>query len=252
MAVCNQRPSERVSTHSRPKAAGGHAKRYSQSFQFQLTAARRRLVTINKTNPLFLLFQLTAARRRLEKYQKRGFLIQKVSTHSRPKAAGASPLSPFSPLSVSTHSRPKAAGAGKLAHIQATVVSTHSRPKAAGALNMPTNPDATRFNSQPPEGGWGAYRAAYNAERMFQLTAARRRLVVCDLRITGLFTVSTHSRPKAAGGTCRGGLAGAISFNSQPPEGGWLPVARQPRSRWKFQLTAARRRLARSSGSGCG
>ena len=53
-----------------------------------------------------------------------------------------------------------------------------------------------------------------------------------------------NSQPREGGwGTCRGGLAGAISFNSQPPEGGWLPVARQPRSRWKFQLTAARRRL---------
>ena len=34
--------------------------------------------------------------------------------------------------------------------------------------------------------------------------------------------VSTHSRPKAAGGRRRGGAAKPASFNSQPPEGGWM------------------------------
>ena len=34
--------------------------------------------------------------------------------------------------------------------------------------------------------------------------------------------VSTHSRPKAAGGVVGAGFRAADSFNTQPPEGGWL------------------------------
>ena len=55
---------------------------------FQLTAARRRLVMQVLVTPLGMMFQLTAARRRLE----RAGLVKaddgRVSTHSRPKAAG--------------------------------------------------------------------------------------------------------------------------------------------------------------------
>ena len=55
---------------------------------FQLTAARRRLAKArNKTLP-DLLFQLTAARRRLGVNQMRLQILFRVSTHSRPKAAG--------------------------------------------------------------------------------------------------------------------------------------------------------------------
>ena len=41
-------------------------------------------------------------------------------------------------------------------------------------------------------------------------------------------TVSTHSRPKAAGYLSAGGYRDANGFNTQPPEGGWparyLPI----------------------------
>ena len=63
-------------------------KPYQSGGEFQLTAARRRLVKslIGKldNNP----FQLTAARRRLERVDNRKVLTKEVSTHSRPKAAG--------------------------------------------------------------------------------------------------------------------------------------------------------------------
>ena len=36
-----------------------------------------------------------------------------------------------------------------------------------------------------------------------------------------LFGVSTHSRPKAAGGLSYIQAARVACFNSQPPEGGW-------------------------------
>ena len=58
-----------------------------------------------------------------------------------------------------------------------SVVSTHSRPKAAGGLGNP----------------------ALVAAMKFQLTAARRRLVLPFQHIQPRTFVSTHSRPKAAG-----------------------------------------------------
>ena len=79
----------------------------------------------------------------------------------------------------------------------------------------------TGFNSQPPEGGW---KDAYDI-------------------VKGAL-VSTHSRPKAAG--CSGFMIwpSCESFNSQPPEGGWGQRLAVCRLISKFQLTAARRRLA--------
>ena len=38
---------------------------------------------------------------------------------------------------------------------------------------------------------------------------------------SGAIRVSTHSRPKAAGGVISLNLPIAARFNSQPPEGGW-------------------------------
>ena len=60
---------------------------------------------------------------------------------------------------------------------------------------------AACFNSQPPEGGWANEWPAYSDQ-----------------------IVSTHSRPKAAGGLIDGQQQGGESFNSQPPEGGWQGV----------------------------
>ena len=77
-----------------------------------------------------------------------------VSTHSRPKAAGASIGAPKSVAKVSTHSRPKAAG---------------SRPAMLRWLWM-------SFNTQPPEGGWEPTSYAEVVMDEFQHTAARRRL----------------------------------------------------------------------------
>ena len=56
--------------------------------------------------------------------------------------------------------------------------------------------------------------------------------------------VSTHSRPKAAGGRCKNAQSQNSGFNSQPPEGGWVAKLRRQAAAFLFQLTAARRRLA--------
>ena len=79
----------------------------------------------------------------------------------------------------------------------------------------------SRFNSQPPEGGW---------------TDEMRRVERNQ-------AVSTHSRPKAAGRKKVIGEDKVHRFNSQPPEGGWLEMIAHKIARILFQLTAARRRL---------
>ena len=78
-------------------------------------------------------FQHTAARRRLGEAETKEGMVKFVSTHSRPKAAGALTKKSTSSTAVSTHSRPKAAGAAESLFVRLLHVSTHSRPKAAGA-----------------------------------------------------------------------------------------------------------------------
>ena len=77
-----------VSTHSRPKAAGGIACRCRPDFWFQHTAARRRLARFKLVWDCPPTFQHTAARRRLVVTKELTKVEAMVSTHSRPKAAG--------------------------------------------------------------------------------------------------------------------------------------------------------------------
>ena len=190
---------KRVSTHSRPKAAGAHVEAALQG--------------------------------------------RSVSTHSRPKAAGFSLGGGAGVFIVSTHSRPKAAGVYRPNLRRIFKVSTHSRPKAAGKAfrlgvilnrfnSQPPeggwtkqsvwNRAATRFNSQPPEGGWPSSRFVRPYRHTFQLTAARRRLAAGPAAKTDSKSVSTHSRPKAAGFRPPRRASQNQRFNSQPPEGGWV------------------------------
>ena len=210
---------------------------------FQLTAARRRLGS-PKTNARWMpKFQLTAARRRLENKVSRAYRIsgfnsqppeggwailfhligQSLSFNSQPPEGGWQAIKDCgcSGSLVSTHSRPKAAGCRAVAAHKLMRVSTHSRPKAAGSRAHTSAPRAkvfqltaaqrrlgrrhsgniagSRFNSQPPEGGWATPSAALLPSTKFQLTAARRRLAsIWAPCHRGIF-VSTHSRPKAAG-----------------------------------------------------
>ena len=146
-------------------------------------------------------------------------------------------------LNVSTHSRPKAAGGVTKTCINAfPSVSTRSRAKAAGIAPFSRLVKNVGFNSQPREGGWLAVKAAVISRGSF------------------------NSQPPEGGWLrkilCRFNLK---RFNSQPPEGGWeahdsicIEVRVSTRSRPKaagkaplkpkrqsrFQLAAARRRLA--------
>ena len=100
-------------------------------------------------------------------------------------------------------------------------VSTHSRPKAAGLLKQVEVFLSARFNTQPPEGGWDRIDFGKLSDAEFQHTAARRRLVAF-LPLTSLpEIVSTHSRPKAAGGRANSNSGFIlVSTHSRPKAAG--------------------------------
>ena len=100
------------------------------------------------------------------------------------------------------------------------------------------------FNTQPPEGGWVFTQVHGNQICAFQHTAARRRLDDDVSLLNRLVSVSTHSRPKAAGHEREDRLGRHRRFNTQPPEGGWKNNRKKKNRRKTFQHTAARRRLA--------
>ena len=79
--------------NSQPPEGGWLFSRSGRRFPtlFQLTAARRRLEIPPRMDGVKWLFQLTAARRRLVKSFEGVDIVWVVSTHSRPKAAGALP-----------------------------------------------------------------------------------------------------------------------------------------------------------------
>ena len=60
----------------------------------------------------------------------------------------------------------------------------------------------------------------------FQHTAARRRLLHLKIKMILYISVSTHSRPKAAAIYFYLSVIITVCFNTQPPEGGCLRVAR--------------------------
>ena len=126
------------------------------------------------------------------------------------------------------------------------------------------------FNTQPPEGGWHPPQPrSRTMTAMFQHTAARRRLGRCGgWRICWILFQHTAARRRLA---CAIYLANSEqkSFNTQPPEGGWVIWSvriitfrsfntQPPEGGWFwmrsdtalpvwFQHTAARRRLAQQS-----
>ena len=120
------------------------------------------------------------------------------------------------------------------------------------------------FNTQPPEGGWtssatmtcqlsgvsthsrpkaaGPNWAKSRYRNKFQHTAARRRLETSKLATAlELMFQHTAARRRLAGLRCIRSCNG--SFNTQPPEGGWLTSPKSCDATQWFQHTAARRRL---------
>ena len=99
-------------------------------------------------------FQLTAARRRLGDDGPANSVCGQVSTHSRPKAAGA---------------------AGRLRSFDDGGFNSQP-PEGGWWLKQLACVVRWCFNSQPPERGWPRWRLQPCKRAWFQLTAARRRL----------------------------------------------------------------------------
>ena len=236
--------SETVSTHSRPKAAGmvrsGHAWAYRVSTHSRPKAAGCRCPARNAGG--------------------------RVSTHSRPKAAGRRGRGRCCSGAVSTHSRPKAAGTIDI-HARGHTGSFNTQPPEGGWASRSNNrPIRRRFQHTAARRRLerlrpvGIFRIMFQhtaARRRlgypfdncqswnwFQHTAARRRLGKLPVQVDIGYMVSTHSRPKAAGG---GGVAGVVQGQFQHTAARRRLAYGRPNHRrvHKFQHTAARRRLGR-------
>ena len=193
---------------------------------------------------MYLPFQHTAARRRLGRTLPTSWRWSLCFNTQPPEGGWAFPRFALTvPFSFNT--QPPEGGWFALWGDADTLipVSTHSRPKAAGCQPRHLYPLVAGFNTQPPEGGWHRLHSALLIAWQFQHTAARRRLDRHWRRRDGKSRVSTHSRPKAAGAATRQEIPRPPSFNTQPPEGGWVPFELSAIHGVEFQHTAARRRL---------
>ena len=82
------------------------------------------------------------------------------------------------------------------------------------------------FNTQPPEGGWSFGQFVLHIFFLFQHTAARRRLGNDYGCLRQPCTVSTHSRPKAAGQfKGKKALLELVSTHSRPKAAGITQLA---------------------------
>ena len=124
--------------------------------------------------------------------------LRQVSTHSRLKAAGIYSKSDFVIEPVSTHSRLKAAGWHDTNGWFIGAVSTHSRLKAAGGCIYVCGCIAVCFNTQPPEGGWSTNPCSWFTAICFNTQPPEGGWIQRFIGADG-HKVSTHSRLKAAG-----------------------------------------------------
>ena len=122
--------------------------------RFQHTAARRRLALGIRIPATLRPFQHTAARRRLGSTSNRLFSTCWFQHTAARRRLVDFCFSPSGGIRVSTHSRPKAAGVLQGDIYKTVFVSTHSRPKAAGLRAVDVLLQCHGFNTQPPEGGW--------------------------------------------------------------------------------------------------
>ena len=216
-----------------------------------------------------LTFQLTAARRRLVNPGHLSAQPSFISTHSRAKAAGSG-IDKLMAQVIHFNSQPREGGWGVGNPVVAMPTDFNSQPReggwrigASGAIKR------AYFNSQPREGGWSNLRPRCVRFDTFQLTAARRRLVIpkqaCltapSFQLTAArrrlgsgipprepkLTISTHSRAKAAGWEQAASYLRSyiISTHSRAKAAG-TKLKGVFTVKAKFQLTAARRRLADS------
>ena len=167
------------------------------------------------------LFQHIAARRRLDLHVRHERQRRRFNTQP-PEGGWAKPKTSAAPSRCFNTQPPKGGWLAVKLELGCSNVSTHSRPKAAGTLRLWNLMAGSRFNTQPPEGGW-----SIQAERIrlqyHVSTHSRPKAAGLGFRnVWVIFQVSTHSRPKAAGSVSASSPKMPCSFNTQPPEGGWV------------------------------
>ena len=167
-----------------------------------------------------------------------------VSTHSRPKAAGAcSYTSAFSVWCFNTQP-PEGGWIAILKAVLAKAEFQHTAARRRLGRRSFRFRAKSCFNTQPPEGGWVEDQQAVKRYGLFQHTAARRRLA--ERRMYRLRLGSFNTQPPEGGWhPCGQESYTRGCFNTQPPEGGWEPQSRHHLICTWFQHTAARRRLGR-------
>ena len=100
-------------------------------------------------------------------------------------------------IAVSTHSRPKAAGINHLSNL-ITRMFQHTAARSRLEVMFTNMHTVFCFNTQPPEGGWD--KRKFNAHELTVSTHSRPKAAGDFIRAASMLSeVSTHSRPKAAG-----------------------------------------------------
>ena len=164
-------------------------------------------------------FQHAAARRRLG--VPFGIFGDQVCFNTQPPEGGWKTLRliPFSSGCFNT--QPPEGGWSASGKPSSYLSCFNTQPPEGGWLNRGCFHERLDcFNTQPPEGGWKGF-----------------------LEYTGVFGVSTRSRPKAAGQTCRHRIPRPqVSTRSRPKAAGLIICAMEITNR-SFQHAAARRRL---------
>ena len=173
-------------------------------------------------------FQHTAARRRLDEYFWFAIWLYFVSTHSRPKAAGANLIKQDKTLQFQhTAARRRLDKATTAAHGYALFQHTAARRRLAGIASHAG--DLFLFQHTAARRRLDHLAHFIAVFSMFQHTAARRRLGRPLYLLPMYDTVSTHSRPKAAGAMVTCSTCKYKRFNTQPPEGGWISLTASSR-----------------------
>ena len=155
--------------NTQPPEGGWDCRKHcvQRSAEFQHTAAWRRLDDWRFNQRHQIAFQHTAAWRRLVSYDGVLAFFDRVSTHSRPKAAGLGHVANVHD-SRSFNTQPPEGGWGHRSYtISGRSVSTHSRLKAAGYCLLLCANHLNCFNTQPPEGGWKTCWTLFENRRSF-------------------------------------------------------------------------------------
>ena len=175
---------------------------------------------------IFLLFQHTAARRRLGLDYHPMMLSQTWFQHTAARRRLGSLMLRIRLYICRFNTQPPEGGWFRLNSEPYLLYSFNTQPPEGGWRQMPTGaPPICCFNTQPPEGGWLRPVSPIWQLLRFQHTADRRRLGVFGCENTEEIMFQ-HTADRRRLGQQHGTGGAHPRFNTQPPEGGWIPVPR--------------------------